>query len=198
MSQRVVRLPSLSKQEVQLQVEPARLSDESESESLTHIDPLMCLLCCFPSFSTQTTKTTRQTQTGKGRGKKILLPFQMAMLIGMGITYTVVGGESLHAFANAITPAGNATLGTWVYIIMFGGLQFLLSMVSMHTGPACGMGHVWVSGLCVGCLHMCQNCIGFSSQPGMSSSVMAHRATAQLSKLCSMWRATKMRCLRLC
>lgn len=70
---------------------------------------------------------------GKGRGKKILLPFQMAMLIGMGITYTVVGGESLHAFANAITPAGNATLGTWVYIIMFGGLQFLLSMLpSMH------------------------------------------------------------------
>jgi hypothetical protein len=65
---------------------------------------------------------------GKGRGKKILLPFQLAVLIGISITYTVVGGQSLHAFAHGIAPGGQIP-GTWAFIIMFGGIQLFLSMV---------------------------------------------------------------------
>jgi hypothetical protein len=56
------------------------------------------------------------------------------VLIGISITYTVVAGESLHAFAGGVTPEGSRTLGVWAYIIMFGGLQLILSMVSSVDG----------------------------------------------------------------
>lgn len=83
--------------------------------------------------------------TGKGRGKKILLPFQLAVLIGISITYTVVAGQSLHAFAGGVTPEGNRTLGVWAYIIMFGGLQLLLSMVSGSAELSWGgLGWAWL------------------------------------------------------
>ena len=52
------------------------------------------------------------------------------MLVGISITYCVVGGETLKAFADSITPTGGAHLGKWVYIIIFGGVQLFLSMVS--------------------------------------------------------------------
>lgn len=68
---------------------------------------------------------------GKGRGKKILLPFQLLVLVGIGITYCVVGGQNLHAFAQGIAPSGGNVPGMWVFIIIFGGLQVFLSMVSM-------------------------------------------------------------------
>jgi hypothetical protein len=67
---------------------------------------------------------------GKNRGRKILLPFQLAVLLGMSITYVLVGGENLMAFAKAITPAGGASLGKYAYIIMFGCVELFLSMVS--------------------------------------------------------------------
>jgi hypothetical protein len=70
---------------------------------------------------------------GKGRGKKILLPFQLAVLAGISITYTVVGGESLHAFAEGVAGGGHVP-GKWAFIVMFGGLQLFLSMVSEHSG----------------------------------------------------------------
>jgi hypothetical protein len=73
---------------------------------------------------------------GKGRGKKILLPFQLAVLIGISITYTVVGGQSLHAFAQGIAPNGHIP-GTWAFIIMFGGIQLFLSMVGVHGAWLC-------------------------------------------------------------
>jgi hypothetical protein len=53
------------------------------------------------------------------------------VLIGISITYTVVGGESLHAFAGGVSHEGSHTLGVWVYIILFGGLQLFLSMVRL-------------------------------------------------------------------
>lgn len=71
--------------------------------------------------------------TGKGRGKKILLPFQLAVLIGISITYTVVGGESLHAFSEGVSHGGYVP-GKWAFIIIFGGIQLFLSMVSAEGG----------------------------------------------------------------
>lgn len=70
-------------------------------------------------------------RAGKGRGKKILLPFQVAVLIGMSITYAVVGGQSLHAFAEGIAPQGSQVPGAWVFITIFGGLELFLSMVGV-------------------------------------------------------------------
>jgi len=63
---------------------------------------------------------------GKRRGKAILLPFQMAVLVGIAITYTVVGGDSLSAFAHT----AGSHLPKWGFYLIFGGLQVLLSMVS--------------------------------------------------------------------
>ena len=71
---------------------------------------------------------------GKGRGKKILLPFQLAVLLGMSITYVLVGGENLMAFAKSIAPHGSAVPGKWSFIVMFGGLELFLSMVSGMAG----------------------------------------------------------------
>lgn len=70
---------------------------------------------------------------GPKRGKAVLLPFQLAVLVGIAVTYTVVGGDSLAAFAGFLTPAGGAKLGRTSYYLMFGGMQLLLSMLpSMH------------------------------------------------------------------
>jgi hypothetical protein len=105
---------------------------------ITHpLNTVMVLLtdvrCAFPH------------PAGKGRGKKILLPFQLAVLAGISITYTVVGGESLHAFAEGVAGGGHVP-GKWAFIVMFGGLQLFLSMVS----------------LCRGCL----SCVGFCGGGG--------------------------------
>lgn len=50
--------------------------------------------------------------------------------IGVSITYPVVGGESLHTFAEGVAHGGGHVPGKWAFIIMFGGLQLFLSMVS--------------------------------------------------------------------
>jgi len=65
---------------------------------------------------------------GKRKGKLVLMPFQMAVLVGIAITYTVVGGESLAAFAEAVSPQGQV-MGNWAYFLIFGGLQMLLSLL---------------------------------------------------------------------
>jgi hypothetical protein len=62
----------------------------------------------------------------------VLLPFQLVVLLGMAITYTVVGGDSLRAFTTAINP--NIKLVKWVYYTIFGALELLLSLVSHWTG----------------------------------------------------------------
>jgi len=70
---------------------------------------------------------------GKRRGKTILLPFQLAVLIGIAITYTVVGGDSLYAFAELMSPFGVTGVPKWGFFLIFGSLQVLLSMLpSMH------------------------------------------------------------------
>lgn len=66
---------------------------------------------------------------GPRLGKISLLPFQLIVLVGIGITYTVVGGESLHGFVNMVNPAANQP--AWVFFIVFGGIQLFLSMVSL-------------------------------------------------------------------
>eukprot|EP00878_Enallax_costatus_P009298 GHUV01009718.1.p1 GENE.GHUV01009718.1~~GHUV01009718.1.p1 ORF type:complete len:332 (+),score=46.62 GHUV01009718.1:660-1655(+) len=52
----------------------------------------------------------------------------MAVLVGIAVTYNVVGGDNLAAFAGAVSPVG-PVMGGWAYYIMFGGLQLLLSML---------------------------------------------------------------------
>jgi hypothetical protein len=64
---------------------------------------------------------------GKRRGKAVLMPFQLAVLVGIAITYTVVGGDNLAAFVASVAP--QVAGGKWGYYLMFGGLQLLLSMV---------------------------------------------------------------------
>jgi hypothetical protein len=84
--------------------------------------------------------------SGKGRGKKILLPFQLAVLIGIAITFSVIGGESLQAFAAGVAQGGHVP-GKWAFILMFGGLQLFLSMVSFLTHLPVGgffSAHSWV------------------------------------------------------
>lgn len=78
----------------------------------------------------------------------MLMPFQMAVLVGIAITYTVVGGDNLAAFAASVSPAG-PLMGSWAYYIMFGGLQLLLSMVSLAVqqaaaGPGCSASWPWM------------------------------------------------------
>jgi hypothetical protein len=68
---------------------------------------------------------------GKKRGKAVLMPFQMAVLVGITITYTVVGGDNLHAFAAGLSGTNTTIVPKWGFYLMFGGLQVLLSMVSV-------------------------------------------------------------------
>ncbi|KAF8060318.1 LHT2 [Scenedesmus sp. PABB004] len=66
---------------------------------------------------------------GKRRGKLVLMPFQLAVLVGIAITYTVVGGDSLAAFSNFVSRGGTAYMGKWPFYVIFGGLQLLLSLL---------------------------------------------------------------------
>eukprot|EP00775_Hariotina_reticulata_P006859 gene6861-7075_t len=65
---------------------------------------------------------------GKRKGKLVLLPFQLAVLVGIGITYTVVAGSMLQAFAMT-SSGGTRHLGTFVYMIIFGAVQIVLAML---------------------------------------------------------------------
>jgi hypothetical protein len=64
---------------------------------------------------------------GKRHGKNVLLPFQLAVLVGLPITYTVVGGSSLHQFVQLVAPS--VVLPRFASPLLFGGLQLCLSMV---------------------------------------------------------------------
>jgi len=66
---------------------------------------------------------------GRKKGRAVLMPFQLAVLVGIAITYIVVGGDNLAAFVASVAP--NAAGGKWGYYLMFGGLELLLSMVRM-------------------------------------------------------------------
>lgn len=63
---------------------------------------------------------------GERRGKLVLLPFQLAVLVGIAVTYTVVGGDSLAAFAAALS---FTRFGKWFWYLVFGGLQLVLSLL---------------------------------------------------------------------
>lgn len=59
------------------------------------------------------------------------------MLVGIAITYTVLGGGSLKAFANLVDPTMNVPL--FAFIIMFGGVQLLLSLVRITLCICCSV-----------------------------------------------------------
>eukprot|EP00882_Tetradesmus_deserticola_P000139 GHRQ01000155.1.p1 GENE.GHRQ01000155.1~~GHRQ01000155.1.p1 ORF type:complete len:391 (+),score=123.08 GHRQ01000155.1:506-1678(+) len=64
---------------------------------------------------------------GRRRGRAVLLPFQLIVLLGVAITYTVVGGDSLRAFALFVNP--NLAMGQWSFYLIFGAVQLLLSLL---------------------------------------------------------------------
>jgi hypothetical protein len=96
---------------------------------------------------------------GKKRGKAVLMPFQMAVLVGITITYTVVGGDNLHAFAAGLSGTNTTIVPKWGFYLMFGGLQVLLSMVSVFA--------IWL-------------CTGGSSSSSSSSVVCQYSRQLQL------------------
>eukprot|EP00882_Tetradesmus_deserticola_P022414 GHRQ01024318.1.p1 GENE.GHRQ01024318.1~~GHRQ01024318.1.p1 ORF type:complete len:288 (-),score=46.80 GHRQ01024318.1:497-1360(-) len=64
---------------------------------------------------------------GRRRGRAVLLPFQLIVLLGVAITYTVVGGDSLRAFALFVNP--HLAMGQWSFYLIFGAVQLLLSLL---------------------------------------------------------------------
>lgn len=75
---------------------------------------------------------------GKRRGKMVLMPFQLGALVGIAITYTVVGGDNLAAFAASTSPSG-PVMGNWAFYILFGALELLLSLVRERDDTAWGL-----------------------------------------------------------
>ena len=65
---------------------------------------------------------------GPRAGKWALQPFQLAVLIGIGVTYTVVAGNCMSAFSQHVTSSGSINLLGGMMI--FGIMQMLLSLVS--------------------------------------------------------------------
>jgi hypothetical protein len=66
---------------------------------------------------------------GPTAGKWALVPFQTAVLVGLGVTYTVAGGDGLHAIASDYTRAGARAPPAWSMYLAFGALQVLLSQL---------------------------------------------------------------------
>jgi hypothetical protein len=56
---------------------------------------------------------------GRRAGKWALLPFQAGVLIGIAITYTVVGGDDLFAIIKDCVPG--AKVEPWMMYLAFGG-----------------------------------------------------------------------------
>lgn len=65
---------------------------------------------------------------GKNLGWWSLVPFQNMVLVGICITYTVVGGDDLHGAVAELVPAGQAP-PAWAFYLIFGGAQLLLSQL---------------------------------------------------------------------
>ncbi|GBF95714.1 lysine histidine transporter 1-like [Raphidocelis subcapitata] len=85
---------------------------------------------------------------GPRAGRWALLPFQAAVLVGLAITYTVVGGDDLHAIVADYKGASSPP--TWVFYVVFGGAQVLLSQLPefAHLGWVSALGAVMSVGYC--------------------------------------------------
>jgi len=66
---------------------------------------------------------------GPRAGKWALLPFQLAVLIGIAITYTVLGAQNLALSASHVAPAETQMLSSMQWAIVFGATQVMLSML---------------------------------------------------------------------
>lgn len=85
---------------------------------------------------------------GPRAGRWALLPFQTAVLVGLAIVYTVVGGDDLHAVAADHAPRGRAP-PQWACYAAFGAAQALLSQLPDFSslgwvsllGAACSVGY---------------------------------------------------------
>lgn len=64
---------------------------------------------------------------GPVKGWFALVPFQIAVCLGMCITYSVVGSEDLHAAVNDWS--GGKAPAQWVFYLCFMGLQLVLSQL---------------------------------------------------------------------
>jgi len=64
---------------------------------------------------------------GRRAGWWALVPFQMAVLVGICITYTVVGGDDLFSAVAELAPGMKLPL--WSFYLMFAGAQLILSQL---------------------------------------------------------------------
>ncbi|CAK0779930.1 hypothetical protein CVIRNUC_004892 [Coccomyxa viridis] len=64
---------------------------------------------------------------GRTLGNWILLPPQLIVLVGLGITYTVTGGQSLHAAWQLLCQEPCRPFGLSAWIVVFSGVQLILS-----------------------------------------------------------------------
>lgn len=75
---------------------------------------------------------------GPKLGKWIILPPQLIVMIGLGITYSVTGGSSLHNFYGIVCKKNEMgechSAGLSVWIIVFSAIHiFLIQVCCMHT-----------------------------------------------------------------
>lgn len=77
----------------------------------------------------------------KRLGTWTLLPFQMAVLVGMALTYTVVGAEDLKQLVGILSP--DTHLSLWTYLVAFGAVEVLLSMVRKRGGHSPAAAALW-------------------------------------------------------
>ncbi|KAI8470815.1 MAG: amino acid transmembrane transporter [Monoraphidium minutum] len=87
---------------------------------------------------------------GKRAGTWSLLPFQVIVLVGIAITYTVVGADDLFAVVKDYSPAGAPVIPMWGCFLIWTGLQVLLSQLPDFTslGFVSALGAVMSIGYC--------------------------------------------------
>lgn len=70
-----------------------------------------------------------QEAFGEKLGLWLVVPQQLIVEIGVNIVYTVTGGKSLKKAVDTFAPHGGPPIKTTYYIMMFGGIQFILSLL---------------------------------------------------------------------
>ena len=74
---------------------------------------------------------------GKTLGLWLVLPPQLIVMVGLGITYSVTGGSALSLIYHLYTADGDTAVGLSCWILVFGGCQLCLSQVNCAPQNCC-------------------------------------------------------------